>query len=583
MPPPRRFLISPVLAALLTGVAACADRALVGPPPGEPADAAYADPVQRRDDVPSVIRPEEQAFADLARRVPSSAGFVLDSSGGIVVLVRDEKDEPAAVSAVRQAASADPALKGLQNVRSRRADYSFGELARWRDVVYEQIFNTVRGVSLLDLDEAANRVTIGLVSQRAVEARAEVDASLAKIGVPAEAVRFRILEYGSFLSGRDFAARRFSSLPPALTDLFPDLIGGIQITMSQSSTGVINAPCSIGFTMTYAPPGGSSYPALVTATHCSQVWGALDGTSISQPASSPGSTSVGSESRDPHKYKCGLNWCRQSDASIFQVAGRPLQVGLIARTTYASTSAAFGSLQIDQNSPYFIISQTGYIPVAAPYSKMGRTTGWTSGVKLLSCIDHHFSHPGAGAFWDLYTTTCNDVGSAQVDGGDSGGSVFARLDTNRVSLLGTTVGRMGNDPGDPHLYSPIGRIMADMGGTFNVVRPPTLATPAVTASIVGGHARLDWPAVAGATEYLVELVDYDETCGDFGFGWECHLLGYPSSVVVQSAWFQDPRSTFTSVLQSWQSGHVRTHVTVTARSPMSASFSLPSATQRFAR
>jgi len=89
--------------------------------------------------------------------------------------------------------------------------------------------------------------------------------------------------------------------------------------------------------------------------------------------------------------------------------------------------------------------------------------------------------------------------------------------------------------------------------------------------------------VLSATEYLIDLVNYVEECGDFGFGWECLVYGYPSSTLVTTPYFQDPRNTFTHVLQPWESSVIRTHVTVTARSPLAAAYSLPSATSRFAR
>jgi hypothetical protein len=261
-----------------------------------------------------------------------------------------------------------------------------------------------------------------------------------------------------------------------------------------------------------------------------------------------------------------------------------MQVGLIARTTFAAAAGPFvsGSRQIDQSSPYFVITQTAYVPVGTVYSKMGRTTGWTSGEKLQSCYDHHFSHPNAGLFYDLYTTRCADKGSAWTDGGDSGGSVFVRLDSNNVALLGTTVGRAGSSGSDPHVYSPFSRIAVDMGGTLTVTRP-ALATPAVSASVVGGQARLDWSAVSGATGYKVEIVDYVQECDDFGFGWQCLVHGYPSSTIVSTSYFLDPRSTFTRVLASWEAGLVRTHYTISARNTMTGAFSLPAAVVRFER
>jgi hypothetical protein len=577
----RRTGLVVAVAATLSGCESRTptEQALIAPAAAVAIDAGF-----RSDALPLIIRPEEQPFADLSRRVPSSAGFVVDSGGTLVVMIRDERDADAAIAVMSERVSDHDPTARFTSVRARRVAYSFGELARWRDSLSHHVFNRVAGVSSLDLDEATNRVTIGIVSVRFDDARAEIQTMLPLLGVPDAAVRFIIGEYGTLSAGTPtLAHREMPQLPPMVTDYFADLVGGISIMPSQAASGLTGVPCSIGFTANYSPPTGGSYLALVTATHCTSIWGAPDGTTFTQPDAA--TAVIGAEARDPNKWHCFWNWCRNSDAAVVAVTGRGVQVGLIVRTTAAASLwGVAGSRQIDQASPYFVITETGGIAVGEPYHKMGRTTGWTTGQKLLSCVDHSWTHPGAQGFWNLYVTKCGDVGSAYNEGGDSGGSVFARLDSNRVALLGTTVGRIGEDQNSwGHVYSPFSRIAQDVGGTLGVVRPPTLATAATSASVVSGYARVDWIPVVGATEYLVDLVDFIETCGDFGFGWECLMHGYPSSTVVYTPSFQDPRNSFTHVLQPWDPGYVRTHITITARNPLTGSFSQASATSRFAR
>ena len=88
---------------------------------------------------PDRVRPEEEAFASLAAQSPSSAGFYLDLDGHLVVIVRDQKDDDAA----RSAASDFIARGGVRDSRVRAAgvvvrhgEYTFYQLARWRDTIF---------------------------------------------------------------------------------------------------------------------------------------------------------------------------------------------------------------------------------------------------------------------------------------------------------------------------------------------------------------------------------------------------------------------------------------------------------------
>ncbi len=86
---------------------------------------------------------------------------------------------------------------------------------------------------------------------------------------------------------------RASFLSPATLDgTFSALVGGINIYVSATDPVVGNAggpgECSLGFTATYTPSGGGlAYPAIVTNSHCTQIWGAPDSTGLSQGASVP--------------------------------------------------------------------------------------------------------------------------------------------------------------------------------------------------------------------------------------------------------------------------------------------------------
>src|SRR5688572_18277465 len=48
--------------------------------------------------VPARVRQAEMPFAELAQRAPSTAGFYFDDGGSLVILVRDERDNDAALA-----------------------------------------------------------------------------------------------------------------------------------------------------------------------------------------------------------------------------------------------------------------------------------------------------------------------------------------------------------------------------------------------------------------------------------------------------------------------------------------------------
>jgi len=138
-------------------------------------------------------RHEEDAFARLADDEPSSAGFYADQQGRVVVTVSDSTAVGRAISAMARRQSATdvplhPALRSA-SIIVKRGSYSFQQLSDWRDSVYLRMLGPVKGVIYDDLDEVANRVTIGVASA-VPSARGEATAMLTKLGIPLAAVNF---------------------------------------------------------------------------------------------------------------------------------------------------------------------------------------------------------------------------------------------------------------------------------------------------------------------------------------------------------------------------------------------------------
>jgi hypothetical protein len=251
---------------------------------------------------PTKVRPEEQAFADLAAKSPSSAGFHFDSTGTMVVHVRD----PAEDGAARGAAVALLASGQLRSAKSRplavsvmRAAYTFGELAVWRDVIFDNLLS-VPGVTALDLDEEINRVVVGLDPTNSATLRASLPQQLAPLGVDSNAVIFR--ESRALLTtGR--VATRVSSISNTIAQDVDVLVGGVLFSFP---TGT----CTIGAMVDYN--GAASF---LTGSHCTTTMFAPDGSVATQAFSN--SRRVGAETRDVTGYLCGINQCRGSDAAIY--------------------------------------------------------------------------------------------------------------------------------------------------------------------------------------------------------------------------------------------------------------------------
>ena len=451
--------------------------------------------VQTTGRVVGQVRQEEAAFAELAAQAPSSAGFYLDSIGSLVVVVGDVADEERARDVVKGFVDAgrirDPrAREGA--IRIKRGQYSFVELANWRDAAFDGILMSIGGVVSLDLSERLNRVTIGVAPRTAAAARAQVYAALPRLGIDSAAVVINEHEAIRFLVVKkpmDRSPAHAALLPYGLDYGADTLFGGLR---ADTDTWT----CSLGV---IADRG--SVRGLVTAAHCDDMW-RMNQHAIYQPDNSH---QVGSEHTDPEGWGCGfldLDECRNSDASFYSLSSGILSYrGLIGRTqNSAGPNSGNGSILLDQNRPYFIITSVDDEDAYSGQTvqKIGRTSGWTWGHIENTCVDHR--HDG----WpDSEITQCAyDADYTSADG-DSGGPVFAMegdgyTQADLVRLLGITFGHVDNNS----VFSKWGRIETDLGA-LTVTREPTLSTPSISGDISFYSPVISWSTVSGTTRYNV--------------------------------------------------------------------------------
>lgn len=415
------------LMALLL-LAACADlpptQPLIGPEEAINPFLAAAPPA------PQAPWGLDGELAALAREVPGFGGMFYDEAGRLNVYL----------AGVQPLAAGDVAARLLPRLQARglataaevvvrEGEYDFLQLSRWHQQALG-VFD-VGGVVFTDADERSNRLRIGLesrVSPAAVEQR------LAELGIPREAV---ILEEAEPIV--PMVARVANADVPmsghTLRDRVRPVAGGLQINFP----GFL---CTLGFS---ARARGIPGTYFTTNSHCTAERGTVTGTPYWQPLSSVPNSFIGTEIHDPPFFTGGIfcpqGWrCRFSDAAGARYAsGVDVAFGSIYRTLSPGTTTP-GSLEIDPATPRFrIVGEVAFPLAGQTVHKVGRTTGWTQGSVLATCV-----------FTSVINTNililCQDFVRAGVGSGDSGSPVFERIGTgNDVRLHGILWGAGGSD------------------------------------------------------------------------------------------------------------------------------------------
>lgn len=434
MTPTRSRIVRSLAAALaLAALGACQDIPDPTAAP-DPAPRAAEEPTEGDLPVEKIERPLEQEFAAIAAQVPAFAGYVYDETGTRLVLVTDPAQGDAALRAVDALAPAPEAAareggKPTGESRVVEARFTFLELRGWRDRLLEPVLGE-EGVEFLDLDEAANRITVGVSTAGAAE---RVRLYAEKAQVPAEAVTLE-------------DARPAVDELPTLRDRFRPLRGGYQV---QFNTPAGRFNCTYGFSARHAR-------GLVGATnsHCTSVFWGGDGTSFSQNTVAAANF-IGQETYDRSAWRC-IFWlfrCRYSDAALIGLRTEG-DVGGIARTQFwAGGRGGVGSIAIDTRNPRLqVVGERAYPYVGMMIDKMGRTTGWTWGWVQRTGVDVY----KGGGRWVLDQAYAS-YGSA---GGDSGSPTFV-WHGDRVTLSGLHWGSTGD--GRHAIFSPMWNVEYDLG------------------------------------------------------------------------------------------------------------------------
>jgi hypothetical protein len=283
------------------------------------------------------------------------------------------------------------------------------------------------GVVFTDVDERTGRLVVGVLD-RGIEGL--IRARLPMLGIAPQSVE--VVETQAIFQ------------VATLRDKVRPVVGGLQIRFSSFL-------CSLGFNATR-----NGVLGFVTASHCSDKQGAVDGTLYYQPLDQVTDQFVGTEVADAAFFRNGNGCpvgrrCRFSDSNFSDGDNAvSLTLGGIAKTTGPNN----GSLTINGA---FTITGEGSAGVGQTVNKVGRTTGWTQGPVTRTCVDTGVS----GSNIVLLCQTFVESNVQLVAGGDSGSPVFRIVSGDNVTLLGNLWG--GNSSGTLFVYSPIAQIEQELG------------------------------------------------------------------------------------------------------------------------
>lgn len=379
-------------------------------------------------------------FFELARQVPGFGGYFFDENGDLNVYVTDLAQEGTARAAVTEVARnrgerSQQRWHRPAEIVVRRGDFHFAQLHRWRARLNTELPKL--GVRLIDIDEAKNRIFVGVADEAA---KSDVLTLVDQLGVPRNAVIV------------DLVAE--VSRATSITGFVRPLVGGLAISHG-------GLPCTLGVNVYYTNlavgiPVGT--PGFFTASHCSSTQGTTDGTVFTQ-----GGSGIGYEAWDPPFFTNAQNTacrtgfrCRWSDVTFAaNYSGVSRHQGALAQTLYRSFGTQnSGSLDINPSNPEFTVAGGTY-PVQGMYlDKVGMATGWTSGSVDRTCADIYISDDYTGIL-------CQDVVVAKVSGGDSGSPVFRWTGSTTAAFAGILWGYDFQTGG--FYFSNTDRIQADMG------------------------------------------------------------------------------------------------------------------------
>src|SRR5687768_13911954 len=178
----RRFLAMLVIVSLALSLVSSPSTSLAYSP-----ESAQSPEIQ----VQNGVRMIDNRFAEVAQQVPGFGGMFYDERGQLTMYLakgrlgyQDMVVVQAAKASVVTVFENDPRITGAGEIRVIPGKYDFLQLKEWYDRMNIEVLS-VPGVVLTDIDEAKNRLRVGVENQ---EVQTMVEEKLSRLGVPREAV-----------------------------------------------------------------------------------------------------------------------------------------------------------------------------------------------------------------------------------------------------------------------------------------------------------------------------------------------------------------------------------------------------------
>jgi hypothetical protein len=415
------------LGAATIAIGGCTDSHRNDGPTGPLAAIAATD-----DPPPTSAGPSlDEVFMDMAREVPGFAGLYIDSDGTATIQLVDTLRGDAARAAVLQRFTEVAAVR-TRPLRIRRANFSFDRLRDWRDILYSA--GLPSGIRLVDIDEKSNVLHLGIADPADI---ASVRAGTLSLGIPVGALRIDVVPEAV-------------KTTQWLTSQVRPTMGGLNIVGD-----LLHASCTLGFNA--KPTGATRY--FVANGHCTAAIGTVNGDVFGQPLIG---YPLGPEVTDP-AFVTGngcpaSGGCRYADAALVRYDTSSVGINYtVAHTTFVYTgsdSTQSGSVQLGVE-PFYVVDEMSSASLVSgtALSKVGVSSGWTSGAIGSTCFDVWYS--------SSTMLRCQFDVTAVVKPGDSGSPVFSyELSTGKAWLAGILWGKLsGND----FIFSPLSGVKTDLG------------------------------------------------------------------------------------------------------------------------
>jgi len=328
---------------------------------------------------------------------------------------------------------------------------------------------------MLDADEVCGCVVVGISNLRTREA-AENYIKLS--GIPPEAVQIKLMD--PIIPFQD------------VQGTFRPLVGGIQIKNDSGIPllfGVGSGICTLSVVADRLGVTG-----FITASHCTRIQGGVEGTSFYQNGRAIfAGDYVAHESADP-AWTAGPgcptgSFCRASDSAfaVIDIGNQNGAMTVIARPTTLCTTATCSIAMPSSSSSLTLTGMVSPALAGTVVTKVGRTTGWTSGTITSTCA----TTAQAGT---SFVALCTSFASAGGQGGDSGSPVFtvpagAGSSATTGSLVGVLWG--GNTAGTSIAFSPIGAVLSELGSISLFPPPPPPPGPPTPPSACVSDCKAD--------------------------------------------------------------------------------------------